>query len=172
MGTAPALGVTALAGSRGRCLFVCAPFCSADPLCSLRCAIHQCWQHRQFQASAMPFPRGKKHAGFFRAGRSTFSPRKFLVSLCPSAKTNDASPQLWTRSFSCNPVHLQLRSKLRGQARPRRVPAAAAITGSRQAVAALPEAGWAPAASGRCGHRCAPVATLTGTQHSDAVDEL
>lgn len=117
MGTAPALGVTASAGSRRRCLFVCAPFCSADPLCSLRCAIHQRWQRRQFQASAMPLPRGEKHAGFFRAGRSAFSPGRFLVSLYPFAKTNDASAQLWARSFSCSPAHLQLVSELRGQAR-------------------------------------------------------
>lgn len=43
-------------------------------------AIHQFWQPRQFQGSAMPFPGGKKHF-FLRERRSIFPPGKLLGSL-------------------------------------------------------------------------------------------
>lgn len=109
-GPAPAQGVTACVCERGRCLFVCAGFCSADPLCSPCRAIHQLWQPRQFQASAMPFlsEGGDKAHFFFRARSSTFPPGNLLGSLLPSSEPCKAllCPSLRTPRFSSSHLHL------------------------------------------------------------------
>uniref|UniRef100_A0A8B9IAG1 Uncharacterized protein n=1 Tax=Anser brachyrhynchus TaxID=132585 RepID=A0A8B9IAG1_9AVES len=144
-GPAPAQGVTACVCERGRCLFVCAGFCSADPLCSPCRAIHQLWQPRQFQAPAMPFPGGEEQ--HFPSWQVAGLPPSLLRAVLGSALPQPQATGLFLQPTSTCP-EAELCSRLSG---PRRVPAASparcalpacpeapAITGSRQAVAACP----------------------------------
>lgn len=171
-GPAPAQGVTARVCERGRCLFVCAGFCSADPLCSPCRAIHQLWQPRQFQASAMPFLGGGDKAHFVLGRGAALSllatcwapsfPPQSHARLCfaPASGHRDFPP-----ATSISPA-AEPCSQLPGASRvpaasPARCalpacPEAPAITGSRQAVAACPAGsgqGWGAARlAGAAGH--------------------